>query len=65
MILRTRKEIIKYYMNGCPWNEDMDWLPRIDRWGDSRYIWLAEKHAQGLVLGTFFFVHGIRDIVPK
>ena len=32
-------------MNGCPWNEDTDWLPRIDRWGDNRYIiWLAEKH---------------------
>jgi hypothetical protein len=32
------------HMNGCPWNEDTDWLPRIDRWGDNRYIWLAEKH---------------------
>jgi hypothetical protein len=32
------------HMNGCPWNEDTDWLPRLHRWGDNRYIWLAEKH---------------------
>jgi hypothetical protein len=33
-------------MNGCPWNEDTDWLPRLHRHrrGDNRYIWLAEKH---------------------
>ena len=45
------------HMNGCPWNEDTDWLPRIDRWGDNRYIWLAEKNGgilknADLVLGS-------------
>ena len=44
-------------MNGCPWNEDTAWLPRIDRWGDNRYIWLAQKHGgilknADLVLGS-------------
>ena len=32
------------HMNGCPWNEDTDWLPRLDRWGDNLYIWFAEEH---------------------
>ena len=32
------------HMNGCPWNEDTDWLQRLDRWGDNRYIWFAEEH---------------------
>ena len=45
------------HMNGCPWNEDTDWLPRIVRWGDNRYIWLAvyygriKKNAD-LVIGS-------------
>ena len=31
-------------MNGCPWNEDTDWLQRLNRWRDNRYIWFAEEH---------------------
>ncbi len=32
------------HMNGCPWNEDTDWLQRLNRWRDNRYIWFAEEH---------------------
>jgi hypothetical protein len=41
------------HMNGCPWNEDTDWL---DRWGDNRYIWFAEEH--GGILKYADQVHG-------